>query len=130
MNENPPIDPPERYVLDAKTLEELTALFTWAQITVDAQMDDETAEDMQMLLEELSDKFGLQYTTTDIKVDKDTEEDGSITYKIKLDPVVHPPKPALVWTNDQPKVKGLKIVDKDYQEPSNDDDDPEPPKLA
>jgi hypothetical protein len=127
-----PPDPPDRYVLDQITLDELAAVFTWAQITVDAQMSQESADEMQDIMESLSDRLGLEYFNTSTDIEEIESEDGTKTFKIKVDVKATPPKPALVWTNDQPNKKGLKLIDKDYTEPeaSNDDDDPEPPRRA
>ena len=113
------------------TLEQLAGIFTWAQITIDAQMDDESADDMQDVMSEVAERLGLEYYDTKTRIEElEPEQEGSRTFKIRVDVGKTPPKPALVWTNDQPDRKGLKIVDKDYQEPSNDDHEPEPPKKA
>lgn len=131
-NDTRPPDPPDRYVLDEITLDELGAVFTWAQITVDAQMSQESADDMQDLMESLSDRLGLEYFNTSTDIEEIQSEDGTKTFKVKIDVERTPPRPALVWTNDQPNKKGLKLIDKDYTEPeaSNDDLDPEPPRRA
>jgi hypothetical protein len=137
-NTNPPGEPPERYHLDNITMEELAAVFTWAQIVVDAQMTDEAAEEMQHLMQDLSDRLGLQYSEGDLlDIEEVPADDGSDrTFKVRLGVKTTLPRPALVWTNDQPTKPGLKIVDKDYVEPTivesndNEDDEPEPPKLA
>ena len=125
-----PPDPPERYILDQLTLDELGSVFTWAQMVIDAQMDQESADEMQDIMNSLADRFGMDYYDTKTEVEELDSEDGMRTYKIKVDLQKTPAKPALVWTNDQPNKKGLKIVDKDFIEPSNDDDDPEPPRRA
>ena len=125
-----PPDPPERYILDRLTLDELGSVFTWAQMMIDAQMDQDSADEMQDIMNSLADRFGMDYYDTKTEVEELDSEDGMRTYKIKVDLQKTPAKPALVWTNDQPNKKGLKIVDKDYIEPSNDDDDPEPPRRA
>ena len=125
-----PPDPPERYILDQLTLDELGSVFTWAQMMIDAQMDQESADEMQDIMNSLADRFGMDYYDTKTEVEELDSEDGMRTYKIKVDLEKTPAKPALVWTNDQPNKKGLKIVDKDFIEPSNDDDDPEPPRRA
>ena len=125
-----PPDPPERYILDQLTLDELGSVFTWAQMMIDAQMDQESADEMQDIMNSLADRFGMDYYDTKTEVEELDSEDGTRTYKIKVDLQKTPAKPALVWTNDQPNKKGLKIVDKDFIEPSNDDDDPEPPRRA
>tara|TARA_Y200000002_G_scaffold46239_1_gene33435 strand:- start:1713 stop:2144 length:432 start_codon:yes stop_codon:yes gene_type:complete len=125
-----PPDPPERYILDQLTLDELGSVFTWAQMMIDAQMDQESADEMQDIMNSLADRFGMDYYDTKTEVEELDSEDGMRTYKIKVDLQKTPAKPALVWTNDQPNKKGLKIVDKDFIEPSNDDDDPEPPRRA
>ena len=126
-----PPEPPERYVLDKLTPEQLAGIFTWAQITIDAQMDDESADDMQDVMSEVAERLGLEYYDTKTRIEElEPEQEGSRTFKIRVDVEKTPPKPALVWTNDQPDKKGLKIVDKDYQEPSNDDNEPDPPKKA
>lgn len=131
-NDTRPPEPPDRYVLDEITLDELGAVFTWAQITVDAQMSQESADDMQDLMESLSDRLGLEYFNTSTDIEEIQSEDGTKTFKVKIDVERTPPRPALVWTNDQPNKKGLKLIDKDYTEPeaSNDDLDPEPPRRA
>ncbi len=129
-NDTLPPEPPERYILDKYTLDQLSAVFTWAQMIIDAQMDDESAEDMQEVMTELAERMGLDYYDTKTSVEEVDSEEGSRTFKIKVDVEKTPPKPALVWTNDEPNRKGLKIVDKDYQEPSNDDDNPDPPRRA
>ena len=125
-----PPDPPERYILDRLTLDELGSVFTWAQMMIDAQMDQDSADEMQDIMNSLADRFGMDYYDTKTEVEELDSEDGMRTYKIKVDLQKTPAKPALVWTNDQPNKKGLKIVDKDFVEPSNDDDDPEPPRRA
>ena len=125
-----PPDPPERYILDQLTLDELGSVFTWAQMMIDAQMDQESADEMQDIMNSLADRFGMDYYDTKTEVEELDSEDGMRTYKIKVDLQKTPAKPALEWTNDQPNKKGLKIVDKDFIEPSNDDDDPEPPRRA
>ena len=126
-----PPEPPERYVLDKITLEELGSVFTWAQLVIDAQMDQDAADEMQDIMNGLADRLGLEFYNTATEVEElEPEAEGSRTFKIRVDVEKTPPKPALVWTNDQPNVKGLKIVDKDYEEASNDDDKPDPPKRA
>jgi len=125
-----PPDPPERYIIDQITLDEMSSVFTWAQMVIDAQMDQESADEMQDIMNSLADRFGMDYYDTKTEVEELDSEDGTRTYKIKVDLQKTPAKPALVWTNDQPNKKGLKIVDKDFIEPSNDDDDPEPPRRA
>lgn len=125
-----PPEPPERYVLDRITLEELGSVFTWAQIIIDSQMEQDAADEMQDIMNSLADRLGLDYYDTKTEVEELESEDGAKTFKIKVEVEKTPPKPALVWTNDQPNVKGLKIVDKDYEEASNDDDEPDPPKRA
>mgnify|MGYP001301691278 CR=1 FL=1 len=125
-----PPEPPERYVLDKITLEELGSVFTWAQIVIDAQMEQDAADEMQDIMNSLADRLGLDYYDTKTEVEEIDSEEGTKTFKIKVEVEKTPAKPALVWTNDQPNVKGLKIVDKDYDEASNDDDEPDPPKLA
>ena len=125
-----PPDPPERYIIDQITLDEMSSVFTWAQMVIDAQMDQESADEMQDIMNSLADRFGMDYYDTKTEVEELDSEDGTRTYKIKVDLQKTPAKPALVWTNDQPNKKGLKIVDKDFIEPSNDDDDPEPPRSA
>jgi len=125
-----PPDPPERYIIDQITLDEMSSVFTWAQMVIDAQMDQESADEMQDIMNSLADRFGMDYYDTKTEVEELDSEDGMRTYKIKVDLQKTPAKPALVWTNDQPNKKGLKIVDKDFIEPSNDDDDPEPPRRA
>ena len=126
-----PPEPPERYVLDKITLEELGSVFTWAQLVIDAQMDQDAADEMQDIMNGLADRLGLEFYNTATEVEElEPEVEGSRTFKIRVDVEKTPPKPALVWTNDQPNVKGLKIVDKDYEEASNDDDKPDPPKRA
>lgn len=126
-----PPEPPERYVLDKITLEELGSVFTWAQLVIDAQMDQDAADEMQDIMNGLADRLGLEFYNTATEVEElEPEAEGSRTFKIRVDVEKTPPKPALVWTNDQPNVKGLKIVDKDYEEASNDDDEPDPPKRA
>ena len=42
-----PPDPPERYILDQLTLDELGSVFTWAQMMIDAQMDQESADEVE-----------------------------------------------------------------------------------
>ena len=125
-----PPDPPERYIIDQITLDEMSSVFTWAQMVIDAQMDQESADEMQDIMNSLADRFGMDFYDTKTEVEELDSEDGTRTYKIKVDLQKTPAKPALVWTNDQPNKKGLKIVDKDFIEPSNDDDDPEPPRRA
>lgn len=126
-----PPEPPERYVLDKITLEELGSVFTWAQLVIDAQMDQDAADEMQDIMNGLADRLGLEFYNTATEVEElEPEAEGSRTFKIRVDVEKTPPKPALVWTNDQPNVKGLKIVDKDYEEASNDDDEPDPPRRA
>ena len=126
-----PPEPPERYVLDKITLEELGSVFTWAQLVIDAQMDQDAADEMQDIMNGLADRLGLEFYNTATEVEElEPEAEGSRTFKIRVDVEKTPPKPALVWTNDQPNVKGLKIVDKDYEEASNDDDKPDPPQRA
>tara|TARA_B100001057_G_scaffold279144_1_gene279398 strand:+ start:466 stop:867 length:402 start_codon:yes stop_codon:yes gene_type:complete len=125
-----PPEPPERYVLDKITIEELGSVFTWAQIVIDAQMEQDAADEMQDIMNSLADRLGLDYYDTKTEVEEIDSEEGTKTFKIKVEVEKTPAKPALVWTNDQPNVKGLKIVDKDYDEASNDDDEPDPPKLA
>jgi len=125
-----PPEPPERYVLDRITLEELGSVFTWAQIIIDSQMEQDAADEMQDIMNSLADRLGLDYYDTKTEVEELESEDGAKTFKIKVEVEKTPPKPALVWTNDQPNVKGLKIVDKDYEEASNDDDEPDPPRRA
>ena len=128
--------PPE-YELDDATLEELAVVFTWAQMIVDAQLLDEAADEMQYIMQSLSDRLGLQYSESELDVQEITDTDGSPAFKVRMG-IKTATKPALVWTNDQPTKPGLKIVDKDYVDtgaevkPStNDNDDvPEPPKLA
>jgi hypothetical protein len=124
-NSVPPTnDPPSRYILDQTTIEELAAVFNWAQMTVDIQLDEGTQEFMQDTMEVLTDRFGIAVSNTDVHVTTITEEDGSTSYNVKLEPNLVNPKPSLVWTNDDPKAKGLKIVDKDYKDPEDPDDDP------
>ena len=65
-NNVPPTEPPDRYVLDTKTLEDLAAIFTWAQMAVDTQLDDDTADWMQETMETLSHRLGLEQYKTDI----------------------------------------------------------------
>jgi len=126
-----PPEPPERYVLDKITIEELGSVFTWAQLVIDAQMDQDAADEMQDIMNGLADRLGLEFYNTATEVEElEPEAEGSRTFKIRVDVEKTPPKPALVWTNDQPNVKGLKIVDKDYEEASNDDDEPDPPRRA
>ena len=126
-----PPEPPERYVLDKITLEELGSVFTWAQLVIDAQMDQDAADEMQDIMNGLADRLGLEFYNTATEVEElEPEAEGSRTFKIRVDVEKTPPKPALVWTNDQPNVNGLKIVDKDYEEASNDDDEPDPPRRA
>ena len=125
-NNVPPTEPPERYVLDLKTLEDLAAVFTWAQMAVDTQLDDDTADWMQETMETLSHRLGLEQFKTDMVVTTIKEDDGSTSYNVKMELDHVPPKPALVWTNDQPNKKGLKIVDKDYDP----DNEPDPPRTA
>ena len=126
-----PPEPPERYVLDKITLEELGSVFTWAQLVIDAQMDQDAADEMQDIMNGLADRLGLEFYNTATEVEElEPEAEGSRTFKIRVDVEKTPPKPALVWTNDQPNVTGLKIVDKDYEEASNDDDEPDPPRRA
>ena len=126
-----PPEPPERYVLDKITLEELGSVFTWAQLVIDAQMDQDAADEMQDIMNGLADRLGLEFYNTATEVEElEPEAEGSRTFKIRVDVEKTPPKPALVWTNDEPNVKGLKIVDKDYEEASNDDDEPDPPRRA
>ena len=126
-----PPEPPERYVLDKITIEELGSVFTWAQLVIDAQMDQDAADEMQAIMNGLADRLGLEFYNTATEVEElEPEAEGSRTFKIRVDVEKTPPKPALVWTNDQPNVKGLKIVDKDYEEASNDDDEPDPPRRA
>ena len=126
-----PPEPPERYVLDNITIEELGSVFTWAQLVIDAQMDQDAADEMQDIMNGLPDRLGLEFYNTATEVEElEPEAEGSRTFKIRVDVEKTPPKPALVWTNDQPNVKGLKIVDKDYEEASNDDDEPDPPRRA
>ena len=125
-----PPDPPERYIIDQITLDEMSSVFTWAQMVIDAQMDQESADEMQDIMNSLADRFGMDFYDTKTEVEELDSEDGTRTYKIKVDLHKTPARPALVWTNDQPNKKGLKIVDKDFIEPSNDDDDPEPPRRA
>ena len=128
--------PPE-YELDDATLEELAVVFTWAQMIVDAQLLDEAADEMQYIMQSLSDRLGLQYSESELDVQEITDTDGSPAFKVRMG-IKAATKPALVWTNDQPTKPGLKIVDKDYVDPcaevkpsTNDNDDvPEPPKLA
>jgi len=127
-NNIPPTDgPPARYILDPQTVEELAAVFTWAQMAVDTQLDDDTQEFMQETLEVLTERLGIAVSNTEMTVKTIIEEDGSTSYNVKLEPNLLNPKPALVWTNDDPK-KGLKIVDKDYKDPEDPDDDP--PRCA
>ena len=126
-----PPEPPERYVLDKITIEELGSVFTWAQLVIDAQMDQDAADEMQDIMNGLADRLGLEFYNTATEVEElEPEAEGSRTFKIRVDVEKTPPKPALVWTNDQPNVNGLKIVDKDYEEASNDDDEPDPPRRA
>ena len=138
--------PPE-YQLDDVTLEELAAVFTWAQMIVDAQLLDEAADEMQYIMQSLSDRLGLMWSDTELDVEEIIDEDGQPSFKVRMG-VKTTPKPALVWTNDQPQKPGLKIVDKDYVEPLDEpyiaplvnnitditpgvnDNDDEPPKLA
>ena len=112
-----PPDPPERYILDRLTLDELGSVFTWAQMMIDAQMDQDSADEMQDIMNSLADRFGMDYYDTKTEVEELDSEDGMRTYKIKVDLQKTPAKPALVWTNDQPNKKGPKIVDKDFVEP-------------
>tara|TARA_E500000331_G_C17150312_1_gene666970 strand:+ start:562 stop:1002 length:441 start_codon:yes stop_codon:yes gene_type:complete len=127
-----PPDPPERYIIDQITLDEMSSVFTWAQMVIDAQMEQDAADEMQDIMNSLADRFGMDYYDTKTEVEELDSEDGTRTYKIKVDLQKTPAKPALVWTNDQPNKKGLKLIDKDYTDPeaSNDDDDPEPPRRA
>lgn len=127
-----PPDPPERYIIDQITLDEMSSVFTWAQMVIDAQMEQDAADEMQDIMNSLADRFGMDYYDTKTEVEELDSEDGTRTYKIKVDLQKTPAKPALVWTNDQPNKKGLKLIDKDYTdlEASNDDDDPEPPRRA
>ena len=39
-----PPEPPETYVLDKITIEELGSVFTWAQLVIDAQMYQDAAD--------------------------------------------------------------------------------------
>ena len=94
-------------------------------------MDQDAADEMQDIMNGLADRLGLEFYNTATEVEElEPEAEGSRTFKIRVDVEKTPPKPALVWTNDQPNVKGLKIVDKDYEEASNDDDEPDPPRRA
>ena len=56
-----PPEPPERYVLDRITLEELGSVFTWAQIIIDSQMEQDAADEMQDIMNSLADRLGLDY---------------------------------------------------------------------
>ena len=128
-------NPPDRYKIDGITLEELATVFTWAQIVVDAQMDGDAADEMQELMQSLSDRLGLQYSLDETTIEELPDgPDGEANFNVKVK-VGATPRPRLVWTNDQPDNPGLKIVDKDYIDPTsvtndNDDDEPDPPKLA
>ena len=127
---------PRTVKMDQETLDELAAVFTWAQIVVDAQMLDEAAEEMQYVMSNLSEHFGLEYTVLEETVDvTELDDPNGSSYLVRMKQK-QPFKPSLVWTNDQPDKPGLKIVDKDYDESKivetndNDSDEPEPPKLA
>ena len=63
-----PPEPPERYVLDRITLEELGSVFTWAQIIIDSQMEQDAADEMQDIMNSLADRLGLDYYDTKTEV--------------------------------------------------------------
>ena len=45
--------------IDEATLEELSVIFTWAQVTIDTQYDSRTTKDMQNLIVAVAQKIGL-----------------------------------------------------------------------
>lgn len=45
--------------IDDATLEELSIIFTWAQVTIDTQYDTQTTKDMQKLIVSVAKKIGL-----------------------------------------------------------------------
>ena len=45
--------------IDEATLEELSVIFTWAQVTIDTQYDSRTTKDMQNLIVSVAQKIGL-----------------------------------------------------------------------
>lgn len=97
------------YTLDEDTQSLLEEVLQLAQRVVDLQYDDETAEDLQLLLTECADRFGIRQTEVEVS------DDGAGTITVTL---LNPDEP-------KPKKKPTLTVvsSRDLDDTPPDDDD-------
>ena len=94
-----------KYEIDDETRGLLEEVLQLAQRVVDLQYNDDTADDLQLILEETADRFGIRQTEVIV------EDDGAgkLTITLRADEEhAKPAKPTLTIVADNDKPEGPK----------------------